>query len=155
MANLDNPNGFKAVMMSGGGAIPLFEGMTVTNKALSPGDALTMLSTGLIDIASASSALILGVCQSKLTAESGVSKKVLYVPAFDNIVFSGQCSGTYTPVNAGELVDIEGTTGIMEINEDAQSVNVVRIIGLDQHLDNAVGANARVLFTWAKSQIKV
>lgn len=154
MANKDTPNGFKAVMNLGGGAIPMLPGMTKANIALSPGDAVIMLSDGTIDIALATSALILGVCQSKVTAESAVSKAITYVPALDNIVFSGQCSGTYTPVNAGELVDIEGATGVMEINEDAQSVNVARIIGLDQHVDNAAGANARVLFTWSKSQTR-
>jgi hypothetical protein len=120
--------------------------------SLNPGDAVILLSTGVIDIASATSAAILGVCQGKVTAEAGVQKKVLVVPALKNIVFSGQCSGTYSPVNAGESVDIEGTTGIMEIDENAQDIGVARIVGLEGGINNAVGANARVLFTWAKSQ---
>ena len=152
MANVNNPNGFRAVKSLSGSYLPTFSYMTKTNVAIKAGDAVIMLSNGTIDIALAASATIFGVSQSTLTAESGVSKKILVVPASKDIVFSGQCSGTYTPVNAGESVDIEGATGVMQVNEDAQSTNVLRIVGLEGGLNNAVGANARVLFTWCKSQ---
>lgn len=152
MANKDLPNGFRAAMAGSGSPPPVFEAMTKANIALSPGDALIMLSNGTVDIATASSTAIFGVCQSKVTAESGVSKKIRYIPALDDLIFEGQCSGTFTPVNVGESVDIEGTTGIMEINEDAQSVGCARIVGLAGGVDNAAGANARVFFTWTKSQ---
>jgi hypothetical protein len=154
MANLDNPNGFRAIMPAGT-VLPMFEYYTKSNVALAPGDAVYLLSTGVVDIMTASINVgVLGVCQSKVTAEAGVQKKVLVLPAYKDIVFSGQCSGTYSPVNAGETVDLEGTTGIMEVNENSlvASTACIRIIGLEQGIDNAVGANARVLFTWAKSQ---
>lgn len=152
MANVDNPNGFRAVKSLSGSYIPTFEYMTKANLALQPGDAVVMLSNGTVDIATSSSAAIFGVCQSKVTAESGVSKKVLVVPASRDLVFEGQCSGTFSPVNVGEAVDIEGTTGIMEINEDAQSVGCVQLLGLSKAVDNEAGANARAYFTWKKSQ---
>lgn len=152
MPNLDNPNGFRAVKSLSGSFIPTFEYMTQANLALQPGDAVILNSGGTVNIAGAASPAIFGICQSRVTAESGVSKKVLIVPASRDLVFEGQCSGTFTPVNVGEAVDIEGTTGIMEINEDAQSVGVAQILGLAKGLDNAAGANARVLFTWKKSQ---
>jgi hypothetical protein len=151
MANKDYPNGFKAIAPAGT-TVPLYTYMTKSNLTLTPGDAVILLSTGVVDIAGAASAAILGVCQSAVTAQAGVQKPVTVVPALPSIVFSGQCSGTYSPVNAGESVDIEGTTGIMEIDENAQSVGVARIIGLEGGIENEVGANARVLFTWAKSQ---
>jgi hypothetical protein len=152
MANKDLPNGFRAVMTTGGHSPPIFTAYTTSNLTVAPGDALTMLSTGVLDIATATSAAIFGVCQSKITGETGVRKKCLYVPAADDIIFEGQCSGTFTPSNVGESVDIEGTTGIMEINENAQSVGVARLIGLSGEVDNAAGANARVFFTWTKTQ---
>lgn len=154
MANRDKPNGFSAVQMlgAGSGAFPLETAYTDSNVTLNAGDAVTMLSDGTIAIATSSSAAILGVCQTKVTGETGVRKKITYIPALPNVVFAGQCSGTFSPVNAGESVDIEGTTGIMEINEDAQSTGVARIIGLEKRIDNAAGANARVRFVWAKSQ---
>ena len=152
MANLDRPSGFRAVANLGGGAIPMYPATVASNVSLAPGDAIIMLSGGNVTIATSSSTGILGVCQTPITAIAATTQKILYVPAMDGIVFEGQCSGTYTPVNAGESVDIEGTTGIMEINEDAQSTGVARLLRLADELDNANGANARVQFTWARSQ---
>lgn len=152
MANKDLPNGFRAVMAGSGCTAPVFEAMSKVNISLAPGDALIMLSDGTVDIALAASAAIFGVCQSKITAVSGKSQKVRYVPALDDLIFEGQCSGTFTPVNVGESVDIEGATGAMMINEDAQSTGVARLIGLAGGVDNAVGSKARVFFTWCKSQ---
>lgn len=154
MANVDNPNGFR-VSMPAGTTIPMFEYYTKSNLALAVGDAVYLLSTGVVDIMTSSINVgVLGVCQSAVTATAGVQKKVLVVPAYKDLVFSGQCSGTYTPVNAGETVDLEGTTGIMEVNENSQvaSTACIRIVGLERSEGNAAGANARVLFTWAKSQ---
>lgn len=152
MANVDNPNGFRAIKSLTNSAIPLFTFYTTSNLTVNPGDAMTMLSTGVLDIATDASPAIFGVCQSKLTGETGVQKKCLIVPASRDIVFEGQCSGSFTPANVGEAVDIEGGTGVMEINENAQSVGVAQIIGLGKGLNNAAGTNARVLFTWKKSQ---
>ena len=152
MANKDLPNGFRAVMSGSGSPPPVFEVKTKANLALNPGDFIVMLSNGTVDIATASSTAIFGLCQSKVTAESGVSKKIRYIPALDDLIYEGQCSGTFTPVNVGESVDIEGTTGIMEVNEDAQSTGVIRIVGLAKGVGNAAGANARVNFTITKSQ---
>lgn len=154
MANVDKPNGFRAhsMMGAGTGAFPLFTGTTDSNVSCVPGDPLFLTSDGTITVASASSTGIYGVAQQALTGATGVRKSIKFIPAIDSIVWSGQCSGTYTPVNAGESVDIEGSTGIFEINEDAQSIGCARIVGLEGGLNNAAGANARVLFTWAKSQ---
>lgn len=152
MANADNPNGFKVAKTLSGSPIPMFTFYTTSNLSLNPGDAVVMLSTGVLNIADATSAAIFGVAQSKITGETGVQKKCLVVPASRDLIFSGQCSGTFTPVNVGEAVDIEGSTGAMEINENAQSVGVAQLIGLEPGLENANGANARVLFVWKKSQ---
>jgi len=152
MPNADYPNGFRAVKSLSGSFIPTFEYMTRANLALNPGDAVIMLSNSTIDIATASSAAIFGVCQSKVAAESGVSKKVLVVPASRDLIFEGQCSGTFSPVNVGEGVDIEGATGIMEINEDAQVVGVAQLLGVSKAPNNELGLNAKVYFTWKKSQ---
>ena len=151
MANVDYPNGFRAVQPQGQ-TLPMYTYLTKSNLSLHAGDAVQMLSGGTIDLAGAADETVLGVCQNNITAIAATQQKVLVVPALPSIVFSGQCSGTYTPVNAGESVDIEGTTGIQEINENAQATGVARIVGLELTEGNAVGANARVLFTWAKSQ---
>ncbi|NJL70762.1 MAG: hypothetical protein HC888_03710 [Candidatus Competibacteraceae bacterium] len=104
-----------------------------------------------MSIALATSTRIFGVCQSAITAIATAQQKILYVPALPSILFEGQCSGTMTPVNMGETADIEGATGVMEINENAQSTNVLRLVKLADGLNNAAGANARVLFNWVAS----
>lgn len=147
MANIDRPCGFRAVVNLGGGAIPMYPAKVKIGTSLRPGDAIIKLSGGTVDIATASSAKIYGVNQSEVVGGAALVN-CLYVPATPSILFEGQTSGTYTPVNEGETCDIEGTTGIMEINEDAQSVNVVRLFKLADEIDNAAGANARVLFTF-------
>lgn len=151
MANVDNPNGFRAVSNLGGGAIPMYPAKVKIGVSLLPGDAIIMLTDGTVDVALAASTTILGVCQSVVVG--GVAlQDCKYVPAMDSLVFEGQCSGTYTPTNAGVSVDIEGTTGIMEINENAVLTGVARVLKLADGIGNAAGANARVLFTWARSQ---
>jgi hypothetical protein len=150
MANVDKPAGFRVAMMPG--EFPVLTAKLTANVSVSPGDALIMQSTGLLDIALAASATIWGVCQSKITGAAGVTPDCLYVPALPTIVFSGQCSGTYALTINGTSVDIEGTTGIMEINENAVATAVARVIGLEPGLMNAVGLNSRVQFIWTKSQ---
>jgi len=151
MGNKNLPNGFRAVMCGSGNPPPVFSVMTKANLSLMPGDAIIMLSDGTVDIATAASTAIFGVCQSKVTAVAGTKQKINYVPALDDCIFEGQCSGTFIPTNCGESVDIEGASGAMMINEDAQSVGVARIIGVAGEVDNAVGQYARVFFTWNKS----
>jgi len=150
MANIDKPAGFRVASMPG--SFPIFTGMMVSNVSVSPGDAIVVTTNGVLAVATASSAAILGVAQSKITAIAATQQSCMYVPALPTILFSGQCSGTYTPVAVGAAVDIEGTTGIMEINENAVAVGVARIVGLEGGINNANGANARVLFVWNKSQ---
>lgn len=149
MANIDKPAGFRVSAMPG--SFPIYTGKTASNVTLNPGDAVIRLTTGLIGLALATSTSILGVSQSKLTGEAGVQKDCMFVPALPGIVFSGQCSGTPTQSVVGEKHDIEGGTGVMEINEDATSTNVVEIVGFEGGINNAVGANARVLFVWSSS----
>lgn len=153
MANVDNPNGFRALQTTSGSKPQVLSGYTKTGVTLNPGDAIIVDgTTGLIDIATSSSTAIYGVCQSKVTGETGVSKRVNFIPASRDVIFEGQCSGTLTQATIGDTCDIEGTTGIMEINEDSTTTNVVRIIGLSDRPGNDLGANARVKFTFVGSQ---
>lgn len=153
MANLDNPNGFRAEFTITGTRIPVLTEQTKVNVTLHIGDALIKdPATGLLDIALATSSAIYGFSVCDVVGEAGVSKDVSFVPATKDIVFSGQCSGTYSVALSGDDVDIEGTTGIMEINEDSSTYGVVHILGLDTTWGNAVGANARVYFLVGVSQ---
>ena len=149
MANIDKPAGFRVSAMPG--SFPIYTEKTASNVTLNPGDAIIRLTTGLIGLALSTSASILGVSQSKITAEAGIQKDCKYVPALPGLVFSGQCSGTPTQSTIGEKHDIEGGTGVMEINEDAAVNPAVEIVGLEGGIKNSMGLNARLLFVWTNS----
>ena len=150
MANIDKPAGFRVAQMPG--SFPVYTGKTTNNLSLTPGDAIVRLPTGSITIASAISTAILGVCQSKITGIPNTQQDVLYVPALPTILFSGQCSGTPVEATIGKKCDIEGTSGIMELNEDLASTKVAQIVGFEGGVKNTMGAHARVLFVWASSR---
>lgn len=150
MANVDNPNGFMYEgSKTGTGSAPLIEVTTKSALTLAEGDAVIILTTGLIDIAASTSGQLYGVAAEPVTGATGVQKKVLVYPALRTAIFSGQTSGTMAQTDIGEAVDIEGTTGIMEVNENASTEGVIQIIGLKP--GSAVGANARVLFSILRS----
>jgi hypothetical protein len=151
MANPDNPHGFDIYEVEGfGGNVPLRSAKIQTGVAFAKGDAVYRDASGYLALAvSTTGAKVLGVA-----AESAVSgtthPELLYVPALKEITFSGQCSGTPTQATIGTDVDIEGTTGIMEINEDATVGGVARIIGLNPR--STMAAHAELLFKWATPQ---
>jgi len=155
VANTNNPNGFKAVKLLGGGhaGFPVFTGLTKSNLALSPGDAIIMLTNSTLDKAVVGSAAILGVCQSLVTAVAATRKAITYIPAMDGIVWSGQFGKDMSAANPnwGTSYDINGATGVMLLT-NATGQGVARVLMLEPGLDNAAGAYNRVLFVWNKSQ---
>ncbi len=154
MANTDNPNGFKLVRNTTGQpytvSLPIAASQTIAK-----GDAV-IISSGLIEIAVATSPLIHGVAAESVTSGGSVTRaddQILIYPAIPSNIFSGQCSGDSTAALVGTAVDIEGTTGIMEINENATTEDVAQIVGLESDVsdDLALGTNDRVHFIWLRS----
>lgn len=142
MANIDDPNGFTCVGSLTGEIVT----RTVTLAGtVAKGDSLVAAS-GTATIGLSNSGLILGVA-----AEAGVSgDEILYYPAVPWLIFEGQCSGTYALAShMFTAVDIEGTTGIQEINEDATTEKVAQIIGINPNSE--VGDHTRVRFIWVRS----
>jgi hypothetical protein len=150
MANVDRPNGFNAIAPNGS-TVPMYTYTAANGVPMVPGDAVVLGNDGKITIATAASTSIFGVCQSKVNGVAGTVETVKVIPAMRDLVFSGQCSGDPAAL-IGRLCDIEGTTGIMELNAGADAVGVARIIGYEGNLGNEASANARVLFTWNLSQ---
>lgn len=150
MANTDNPNGFVALRVEGNaGPIPVWTRTMASNAGCKVGDALTLATTGLLSIALAASTNIAGVATKTITAVAATRQDVDFVPALPNIVFAGQCSGNFAVTDVGEQVDLEGATGVMEVNEDASSTDVIVVQGLAKYpLNNAYGTNARIEFTF-------
>jgi hypothetical protein len=113
-------------------------------------------SAGRVTIAAANTAapLYLGVAESAVTTSSAADDEIL---VYDNPlqIFQGQCSGNgalvdpYTTSSYANGFDIEGTTGIMEIDENATSIGVIKIVGVGKEPNgdaSAVGANQKKLF---------
>lgn len=151
MANYDNPNGFRWVKSLVGGVNnpEILKMEAAGSQTIAVGDAV-ILSSGYVAIAASNSGLIHGVAASPVTS-STQGDEILVIPATPWNVFEGQCSGTYAVTVRGTAVDIEGTTGIMEINEDATTEKVAQVIGELGDPNNSVGANTRVLFTFVRS----
>ena len=144
MANTDNPHGFN-VAYTLNGAPPCIKKYTVSSQTITKGDAV-IHAAGLAAIALAASPALLGVATHSVAS---TDTELLVAVGDTNTVFEGQCSGSSAVALQGTAVDIEGTTGIMEVNEDATTEKVIQIIGL--HPNDAIGANGRVYFQIVRS----
>lgn len=152
MANVDNPNGFSCVMTLSGGAPTRLSYTTAASQSIKKGDAVSLsLATSLVTLANSVTPRLFGVAAHDVTTTAADERYPLLVYPFDsNNVFEAQCSGTFSLARIGSSVDIEGTTGIQEVNEDATVEQVLRIIGYNPLSE--IGANARVWVTGARSQ---
>ena len=150
MANVDNPNGFQFAY-SETGYVQMASGTVAASNTIAAGDAIVVSdqTAGQIMIALSSTALILGVAAEAVVVGAGATDTIMFYPANPWMIFEGQCSGTYADTIQYTAVDIEGTTGIMEVNENATTETVVYILG--KVGDSAVGANTRVLFRFIRS----
>lgn len=148
MANTDNPNGFKYVK----GTHLVLTYQVAANQTITAGDAVVLDEEGKVAIATPESGSLLGVAMHGVTTgESPTAKDTLSVcVGTETTIFSGQCSGESALSLLGTNVDIEGTTGIMEVDEDASAKAVIRIVELDPESD--IGENGRVHFIIVRSQ---
>ena len=153
MANADRPVGFTVAEGQ-----PYFAPkpyVTAASETIAIGDMVSLDSAGRVTIATSSTAigLYLGVAASSVTSSSAGDEILVY----DNpaTIFQGQCSGDgaltdpYTTRSLAACFDIEGTTGIMEINEDSTTYDVCKIIGIGTEPngeESAVGTNQKKLF---------
>lgn len=154
MANKDIPNGFSFVRSLTGQQAPL-SGALAANQTIAKGDAL-IISSGLIAIALATSGLIWGVAAEDAVSGASPSRdddRIAFYPAVPGNIFEGQVSGTSAATSIGAEADIEGATGIMEINEDASVEDVVQILALvsDIREEIDIGLNDRVEFHFIRS----
>lgn len=149
MANVDNPNGFRCYDALTG-EIALESGTLAVSQTITKGDAL-IISSGQLQIAVSTSGTIHGVAAESVTTGPGSTASILYYPIDHNNRFEGQCSGTFAESLIGSMVDIEGTTGIMEVNEDATTEQVFVIQGYVKDGTNEIGANTRVFGDFVRS----
>jgi len=142
MAYIDNPNGFFFDGMVGGGdTTPILSQVLNTAETVVHGD-LLYVSGGMISIAAAAVTSLLGLCIEDV-ASSAALARIMYIPLLPDVIIVGQCSET--PVQADMLCghDIEGTTGIQELNEDDDSSPLLIPIDLWDRAEG-FGANCRL-----------
>lgn len=148
MANTDNPNGFRFAKALAG-YLQVKTHTLESGQTVADGDALVLDRTsGKLNIWSSSFDEIYGFAAEACDA-STADTDCKYIPALPWYVFEGQCSGTYDATMQGIECDIEGTTGIMEVNEDAHKQRLIKII--EPISTTEVGANSRVLFVVVRS----
>jgi len=134
MANRDSAFGFKVVKSA---EAPV-QMIMATGQTVAVGDPVTFELTG-VTLATASSEFVHGVIVPQENA-SGVHKtygenlfttstagQTVAIQRATGASFAAQCSGSTTAIIRGATVDIEGTTGAVEVNENAQSVKVFTI----------------------------
>jgi hypothetical protein len=142
MANTDNPHGFTFYESEAGHA-EFERDFCKASETFEAGDLLARDATGRIRIWTTSDSEVLGVSVSDVVAGSA-DDEVLFIKAKPGVKFEAQCSGTYAITLRDKAVDVEGTTGIMEVNEDSVANPVFTIRGEVRDGNNAIGANTRV-----------
>jgi len=152
--NANAPNGFTPVRHLSGGTIRMAELpiASATAAAIFSGDLVSLLGTGYIKVATATTVAHVGVFAGcSYTADTGEvvfskhwpatqatlasADAVAYVYTDPNIVFAVQTSGTGVFADNGKIMDLEATAGTaasgsnQEANENAVAVGALRQIG--------------------------
>jgi len=150
MANVDSAHGFivEGSFISGAG-IPEWKGRVKAGQTIAIGDPVRF-SSGQLRICTAAD-IVAGVA-AQPCASLAVGTEIKFVPAFPWIFFSAQTSGDYSNGLLFNLVDMEGTTGIFEVNEDANTNKTLRIIGKKDVGNTSIGNWCEVLVVFQESQ---
>ena len=125
------------------GGYPHTESLVVaTGATIAIGDPVIYNGSGLIAVGAATSPSFAGVAASACSsAAAGTEIDVYNDPDQEFLV---ACSGTPTQAMAGNFVDVEGTTGAFECNENASTYRVVQIVGFAPGESTGSGASVRV-----------
>lgn len=151
MANIDSAHGFIVeTSFDSGSGIPTWKGDVGAGQVFVVGDPL-LASNGYIYIAAAASPIVGVAAQNCTSLTAGTDVK--FVPALPNIVFSAQTSGPMSQGNIYSLCDIEGTTGIFEVNEDSNTYGTVRIVGKKDVGNTSLGTWCEVLVVFQRTKL--
>ena len=153
MANIDNPNGFQPYRQVGGGVPPVhwYKHTADDAAAIAVGDAVILDDAphaGYIKIALETSGSLLGVAASACAASTLGDVAVYDSPDTE---FVGQCEGNSAQALVTTMINIKGTTGIMEVDQGQTDEAVIVVTGLLP--SDEIGANGRVIFKICKHQL--
>jgi hypothetical protein len=151
MANVDSAHGFivEGSFIAGAG-IPQWKGRVLAGQTIAIGDPISF-SAGGCRVSTAGDA-VAGISVDPC-ASLAAGTEIEYVPAFPWIVFSAQTSGVFSNGNIMSLSDIEGSTGIFEVNEDSNTYGTVRVIARKDVGNTSIGTWAEVLLVFQRTQI--
>lgn len=113
----------------------------LSGEALTMGDAVVFTSGELVK-ATATSAVIAGIAAESVADATICS----FYPALPGVIFKGQCTSVLAATELMGTSDIEIVSDEFQINEDAHSVNPLRILNLAD--GEALGDGAIVEFTF-------
>ncbi len=139
-ANVDNPNGCLPSTFFGQGQATFAAYEAAAAQTIVEGDPVKLDGSGQVVIATAADSSLLGFAKSAVSAST--VGDTIYIYNNPSQVFQCQCSGTFAITLMGSAVDLEGSTGIFEVNENASVTKAVRIVGFN--VADSVGLNSRV-----------
>ena len=126
--------------------------LTDANQDIKVGDPVTLVG-GYVQKAAASSTALLGVSALSVKSSTGEHLPISVWVGDDKNEFFGKCSGAPAITLQGATCDIEFSSGIPLVNEDATSTNVLLIVG--KHPEDSwetVGTRVRFKINPAHSQ---
>lgn len=106
-----------------------------TGQTIAVGDPVELNSSGLVIVATATSAALVGVAAEACT--SAAAGTIIGVYDDPKQLYKGKCDDSTQLLQAvkGDTCDIVGSTGAFLLNLDATSYNVVRVVRLGSEED--------------------
>jgi len=109
--------------------------ISATSQTIAKGDPVVLNSSGLVEVATASSAALLGIAGTAVTsAAAGASILVFDDP---EAVIRCKCdtAGENVQTITGETHDLVGSTGAFYVNSGATTTNVFRVLQIGVNMD--------------------
>uniref|UniRef100_A0A6M3IDS3 Putative structural protein n=1 Tax=viral metagenome TaxID=1070528 RepID=A0A6M3IDS3_9ZZZZ len=110
------------------------------SQTIEVGDPVTLNSSGLVEIAGAASAALLGVAASPCT--SSTANDVILVYDGLDTVFKCRCDASGEAVQAivGDIVDLVVTSNVFYANLGASAVDVLKVVDIGVNRDPKLNA---------------
>lgn len=106
-----------------------------TGQTIAVGDPVELNSSGLIIVATATSAALCGVAAEACTSAAAGTRIGVYDDPKQ--VYKAKCDtiGELLQATIGDTVDLVGSTGAFLVNLGASAVNVIRVVNIGTNVD--------------------
>lgn len=104
-------------------------------QTIAKGDPVVLNSSGLVEVADATSAALLGTSASTLAAPAAGTAIAVYDDP--KVILQGKCDAYAEAVQAiiGDYVDLIGSTGAFYVNLGASSTDVFQVVNVNTNID--------------------